>query len=429
MSKTDSPRQTQEVKKRESARLRGLPPPKPISSSSPHGFKKKKPANHSASLNGTQDEGDAKKVSPGKNASAKQNIKLTVKPIVKKEKLNLKTFGDLLTRDQADTTETKPTWADKQAFIESEYIKEEEDLSNSSHILHRKPPQIHRVLFGLTTILIPWYSAPYPEEYHTEEGEMCICEHCLLYFTKIDALMRHTRRCVGRLPPGNEIYRQNIKEYNDRMISVFEINGRTATRYCQRLCLLAKMFLDHKTLYYDVDQFLFYVLVEWSLKNNSPNAKIHDYVEEQEGHYNFVGYFSKEKSSPADYNVSCILTLPHHQRKGYGSFLIDFSYLLTRAEGPDRTGSPEKPLSDLGLLAYVAYWRNRISRLLLTHPAELSVNRVSRLTGMTINDVLAVLEMFGFDGTHVNLQETEFREARLWADPVHLQWAPYLSIR
>jgi len=26
-----------------------------------------------------------------------------------------------------------------------------------------------------------------------------------------------------------------------------------------------------------------------------------------------------------DYNVSCILTLPIHQRKGYGNLLIDFS--------------------------------------------------------------------------------------------------------
>ena len=32
--------------------------------------------------------------------------------------------------------------------------------------------------------------------------------------------------------------------------------------YCQCLCLMAKLFLDHKTLYYDVVDFLFYVLCE-----------------------------------------------------------------------------------------------------------------------------------------------------------------------
>lgn len=30
--------------------------------------------------------------------------------------------------------------------------------------------------------------------------------------------------------------------------------------YCQNLCLLAKLFLNHKTLYYDVEPFLFYVM-------------------------------------------------------------------------------------------------------------------------------------------------------------------------
>jgi histone acetyltransferase SAS3 len=77
--------------------------------------------------------------------------------------------------------------------------------------------------------------------------------------------------------------------------------------YCQNLCLLAKMFLDHKTLYYDVEPFLFYVMAEVD-----------------DGGARFVGYFSKEKRSP-DYNVSCIMTLPVRQRRGWGNLLIDFS--------------------------------------------------------------------------------------------------------
>ena len=42
----------------------------------------------------------------------------------------------------------------------------------------------------------------------------------------------------------------------------FEIDGRKERIYCQNLCYLAKLFLDHKTLYHDVDAFLFYVLCE-----------------------------------------------------------------------------------------------------------------------------------------------------------------------
>lgn len=49
-----------------------------------------------------------------------------------------------------------------------------------------------------------------------------------------------------------------------------------STIYCQNLCLLAKLFLDHKTLYYDVEPFLFYVLTQ----NDSKGCHL-------------VGYFSK----------------------------------------------------------------------------------------------------------------------------------------
>lgn len=68
------------------------------------------------------------------------------------------------------------------------------------------------------------------------------------------------------------------------------------------------MFLDHKSLFYDVEPFLFYVMTE----TDEIGAR-------------FVGYFSKEKRSPKDYNVSCIMTLPVRQRQGWGNLLIDFS--------------------------------------------------------------------------------------------------------
>jgi hypothetical protein len=47
------------------------------------------------------------------------------------------------------------------------------------------------------------------------------------------------RKCPLRHPPGDEIYR-------DGNLSLFEVDGKENKIFCQNLCLLAKLFLDHK---------------------------------------------------------------------------------------------------------------------------------------------------------------------------------------
>ena len=46
------------------------------------------------------------------------------------------------------------------------------------------------------------------------------------------------------------------------ILTLKQVDGKKNKVYGQNLCYLAKLFLDHKTLYYDVDLFLFYVLCE-----------------------------------------------------------------------------------------------------------------------------------------------------------------------
>ena len=99
-----------------------------------------------------------------------------------------------------------------------------------------------------------------------------------------------------------------------------------------------------------------------------------------------IGYFSKEKESADNYNVACILTLPQHQRHGYGKLLIEFSYELSKKEG--KLGSPEKPLSDLGLLGYRAYWAETIVELLVNANDDLSIDDIAQKTAITHQDVM-----------------------------------------
>jgi histone acetyltransferase SAS3 len=295
-----------------------------------------------------------------------------------------KPYGGILTETEADTSRTMPTNDDRRRFDEAKQKAEEEwkerlramqaDVEapvKKSKKSSGPASQIECINFGGWEI-DTWYAAPYPEEY-SRHRVLYICEFCLKYMNSDYVAWRHKLKCPAKHPPGDEIYRHGS-------VSVFEVDGRKNPVYCQNLCLLAKLFLGSKTLYYDVEPFLFYVLCEYD-----------------ELGYHFVGYFSKEKRASSQNNVSCILTLPIHQRKGYATLLIDFSYLLTRVE--QKTGSPEKPLSDMGLVSYRNYWRLIICRYFVNQVSEdktvqkgLSINQISEDTGLTPDDVVAALE-------------------------------------
>ncbi|KAL4891928.1 hypothetical protein BDV59DRAFT_60891 [Aspergillus ambiguus] len=288
-----------------------------------------------------------------------------------------KPYGGILSEADADTSKTLPLHADREKFeIARQKAEEEwqrrvmeaesggESIQHASQKVSGPPSRIKYINFGGYEIET-WYAAPYPEEY-SRNRVLYICEFCLKYMNSDYVAWRHKLKCPAKHPPGDEIYR-------DGSISIFEVDGRKNPVYCQNLCLLAKLFLGSKTLYYDVEPFLFYVMTEFD------DLGCH-----------FVGYFSKEKRPSSANNVSCILTLPIHQRKGYGNLLIDFSYLLTRIEG--KTGSPEKPLSDMGLVSYRNYWRLILSYQLRDQKTPVSIAELSERTGMTADDIVSGLE-------------------------------------
>jgi len=218
-----------------------------------------------------------------------------------------------------------------------------------------------------------WYTSRYPQEY-AKLPILYICEFCLKYMKSLDSIKRHLNKCQIRLPPGNEIYR------SEEGLSIFEVDGNQSKVYCQNLCLLAKLFLDHKTLYFDVEPFMFYILTKTDSKST-----------------HLLGYFSKEKMSSQKYNLSCVMTVPIYQRKGYGRFLIDFSYLLSRVE--NLPGTPEKPFSDLGKLSYHSYWKSIVMETLSKRKNEgnpISLSNVQLETGMQIEDITFTLMLLDY---------------------------------
>jgi len=272
-----------------------------------------------------------------------------------------------------------------------------------------KVKYIHQIQIGKYEI-DAWYFSPYPEDYG-RASKLYICEWCLKYMMSIKSLEKHL--CVNRTPPGREIYRK-------ANVSVFEIDGAEHKIYCQNMCLLAKVFLDHKTLYFDVEPFLFYVVTE---------------VDQFGAH--FVGYFSKEKESLEGNNLACIMTLPPYQRKGYGRFLIAFSYELSHLEG--KIGSPEKPLSDLGKLSYRSFWASVLLNALRDMKGEqLKIGRLSEITSISQDDIISTLQALNivkyWKGQHAICVTPKLiddhlkliRPPKIVLDPACVKWNPPL---
>ena len=335
---------------------------------------------------------------------------------VKTEQEQVKPGPICCPNDSIDGTDRKITRNQKRKHDEINHIQKtiaEMDPTTAAlereHEAITKVKYVDRIQFGKYEVDC-WYFSPYPEEYG-KQPKLWICEYCLKYMRLEKTYRYHQSDCCWRQPPGKEIYRKST-------ISVYEADGKDHKIYCQNLCLLAKLFLDHKTLFFDVEPFMFYILCE---------------VDKHGAH--LVGYFSKEKESPDGNNLACILTLPPYQRKGYGKFLIAFSYELSKLE--QSVGSPEKPLSDLGKLSYRSYWSWVLLEILRDFRGVLSIRDLSQMTSITQTDIIGTLQSLNmvkyWKGQHVicvtpklveeHLKSAQYKKPRLTVDNSCLRWS------
>ena len=242
---------------------------------------------------------------------------------------------------------------------------------------HRQIKTIGYVELGAHAKLKAWYPSPYPLQFQAPlNPTLLVCENCLNFFACREDRALHWRRCKQRHPPGSEIYRGDG-------VSLFEVSGLEFPGYCERLVLFSKLFLEEKRtadrLTSQVSQakaFTFFVLVKWG-----------------EGGAELLGYFSRLHSQLQTSNVlSCILVLPHVQRRGYGKFLINAAYELAARER--RRGTAERPLSALGKASFYSFWASKVLDE-LSQGDSVKLMDVSLRTGITCEDIAECLKDAG----------------------------------
>ncbi|KAJ1909598.1 K(lysine) acetyltransferase [Tieghemiomyces parasiticus] len=191
-----------------------------------------------------------------------------------------------------------------------------------------EPPAPRKVQFE-NYLLTTWYSTGFPKE-HGDPPVTYVCWRCFKYFKESAAHDEHLFHCAVGRPPGAEIYREG-------RLRIYEIDGRQSKRYCQNLCLFGKLFLDNKTVFYDIDRFSFYVL-----------ARV-DIFEAVTTHH-VTGFFSKARTTFERCWQRLVLTALRASIQGYVA-LTDLA---------QTTGMVEEDvlvaLDDLGLMEH---WHSR----------------------------------------------------------------------
>ncbi|XP_055331489.1 males-absent on the first protein-like isoform X2 [Paramacrobiotus metropolitanus] len=236
------------------------------------------------------------------------------------------------------------------------------------------------------------YSSPFVVDF--AYPWLYVCEYCLDYTSHYDDWDDHCNGkspCTVVTPPGRLVYLDEISRGQhpygrSETLVVYEVNGSLYPYYCQKLSLLGKLFLENKLKTYDVDDLVFYVLCVRGCSGD-----------------HIVGYFSKLKEvQTITYNLHKLVIFPPFRRRGYGSFLIGFSYFLSRLDGSP--GRPELPLSVAGQEAYRVYCRKAIFAYMRARdpnsPVDLTIEEICSWTGICGDDVSQVflwLKSFAFD--------------------------------
>lgn len=210
--------------------------------------------------------------------------------------------------------------------------------------------------------------------------KLFVCEYCFKYTDKRTEIALHAISCPFNkpYPPiGKLMYRDDCTPY-----IITKVRGFQNEIFSQNLCLFGKLFLDNKSVYYNVDAFDFYII----------------YGRDSEHHFKPMGFFSKEVTAwDNENNLACICIFPPYQRKGLGSLLIEFLYELAAVTPGQKYSGPEFPLSPYGKLSYFHYWSKRLTVLLYEFIIRdkrslFNLREIADLSGFRKEDILMTLQ-------------------------------------
>ena len=125
-----------------------------------------------------------------------------------------------------------------------------------------------------------WYYSPYPTEVYSKAETIYVCNQCMKYMVTPELYREHyfQRQCprYDQLP-GKVMYSDTKNN-----IVICCVDGSEDKLFCQNLNLFCKFFIDHKTVYFDIERFMFYMIYKVSTEEENKPQK-----------YEFAGYFSK----------------------------------------------------------------------------------------------------------------------------------------
>ncbi|OUC45313.1 hypothetical protein D917_01950 [Trichinella nativa] len=89
------------------------------------------------------------------------------------------------------------------------------------------------------------------------------------------------------------------------------------------------------------------------------------------------------------------MVMPTYGKQGYGGFLIDLSYILCKKE--NKIGTPERPFSIDGLMAYRRYWLRIIVDYMVQKGTKRQFDIVELSKSTAVQEIDIVTTLFAYD--------------------------------